>query len=364
MNDENSSTNKEDVLDENSTQLLSKERRAFMGTSAAVAATLSSGGIFMGGMSAPAIVGAATKPASERKFVFSTPFSGQDSFTGQIGGLNAGIEQFGGELTIVDGGFDLKKQNDQIAASAASKPDAMIVLAVDPVGCSKAVDAAAKQVPMFLMDSLVPNAQFVCAGFHNNYGMGQQTMEYTAKRLGGKGKIAVMELPINEAWGARDIGRENVLKKYPDIEVVARWAFDPTGKTTPRSAADGFLAAHDDLDAIWCAWDNAAMEASLAILAAGRADKIFTTGTDGGKAAFEVMASGGPFQFTCAQSFFAQAFDLVSFAHDHLDGKPVPRVAINPVVNVDVEMLQKAGDKAPEYDKVGGLEALGWTRNL
>ncbi|MEP3277499.1 MAG: sugar ABC transporter substrate-binding protein [Stappiaceae bacterium] len=336
------------------------DRRTFVGASALVAATAS-----VVTLATPHVAKAATKPRAERKFAFSTPFSGQDSFSGQIGGLNQAIKDHGGELTVSDASFDLKKQNDQIAALAASKPDALLILAVDPVGCSRAVDAAAKSgVPVFLMDSYVPNATAVTCGFHNNYGMGQMTMEYMAKRLNGKGKIAVMELPINEAWNMRDFGRENVLTRYPDIDVVGNWAFDPTGKTTPRSAADGFLAAHEDLDAIWCAWDNAAMEASLGILAAGKSDKVFTTGTDGGKAAFEVLKSGGPFAFTCAQSFYSQAYDLLVFAHQHLDGKPVPRMVINPVYAVDKATLDKAGDLANDYDKVGVPEQLGWIRSL
>ena len=337
-------------------------RRSFL-TAAAVATAAASAGqtLFV-----PSIARAQTKKdPKDMKFAFSTPFSGQDSFSGQIGGLNQGIEDFGGELTISDASFDLKKQNDQIAALAASKPDALIILPVDPVGVSNAVDAAAKSgVPIFLMDSYVPNATAVTAGFHNNYGMGQITMEYVAERLGGKGKIGVMELPINEAWGARDLGRRAVLTKYPDIEIVASWAFDPTGKTTPRSAADGFLAAHPDLDAIWCAWDNAAMEASLAVLAAGRADTVFTTGTDGGPAAFEVLRSGGPFSFTCAQSFYAQAYDLLGFAHQHLQGESVPRMVVNPVYAVDKELLDSSGPEADNYDKVGVAESLGWTRVL
>jgi len=207
------------------------DRRTFLGATAAVATA----GVAASALLAPSVARAQTKSAAEMKFAFSTPFSGQDSFSGQIGGLNQAIKDLGGELTIADASFDLKKQNDQIAALAASKPDALLILPVDPVGVSKAVDAASKSgVPIFLMDSYVPNATAVTAAFHNNYGMGQVTMQYMADRLSGKGKIAVMELPINEAWNARDFGRESILARYPDVEVVSRWAFDPSGKTTPR----------------------------------------------------------------------------------------------------------------------------------
>lgn len=343
----------------------SPERRQFLSGSALLAAGATVGATMGASLGMPAVARAqAARPRDERVFAFSTPFSGQDSFSGQIGGLNKGIEDFGGELTTADASFDLRRQNDQIGALAASNPDALIILPVDPVGVSNAVAAAvASGVPVFLMDSYVPGATAAMVGMHNNFGMGLITTDYMIGRLGGSGKIAAMELPINEAWNMRDMAFEYRLRQFPEIEVVAKWAFDPTGSVTPRAAADSFLTAHPDLDAIWCSWDNAAMEASLAAIAAGRPE-IFTTGIDGGPAAFEVLRSGGPFSFTAAQSFFSQAYDMIYYAHEHLDGNNVPRMMINPVYGVDHEMLESAGELADTYDQAGVPEQLGWKRTL
>lgn len=350
----------EDNNDTNKDLKFELNRRSFIGAGAMIAATASAANLIT-----PGVAKAQAKDPKDVKFAFSTPFSGQDSFSGQIGGLNEGIKQFGGTLNIADASFDLKKQNDQIASLVASKPDILIILPVDPVGVSNAMQAAvAAGVPVFLMDSYVPGATAVSVGMHNNYGMGQLSAQYMAKRLGGKGKIATMSLTINEAWDMRSRGLENVLLQYPDIEVVANWDFDPTGKVTPRAAADSFLTAQADLNAMWCAWDNAAMEASLAILAAGRGDQVFTTGIDGGKAAFEVIKSGGPFSFTVAQSFFSQAYDTIYFGHQHLQGKPVPRFIINPAYGVTIDDLKDKGDLVNDYDKVGVAEKLGWERDL
>jgi ribose transport system substrate-binding protein len=337
-------------------------RRGFVGVGALIGATAS-----VAGLSIPGIARAQVKKKDPKdvKFVFSTPFSGQDSFSGQIGGLNAGVKKYGGTLTITDASFNVKKQNDQIAASVAARPDILIVLPTDPVGCSNAVRAAAESgIPVFMMDSYVVNVTTPYVGMHNDFGMGQLSAQYMAKRLKGKGKIATMSLPINEAWDMRSRGLEYVLRDYPDIKVVADWPLDISGKVTPRAAADSFLASHTDLDAIWCAWDGAGMEAGLAVLAAGRGEKIFTTGIDGGKQAFEVIRSGSPFVFTVAQSFYLQAYDIVYWAHQHLAGKPVPRLVINPAFAVSAAELKGKGDLANDYDKPGVPEKLGWTRAL
>lgn len=328
---------------------------------------LRGGAMFVGAALASSLAAPGLVRAEDRKLkmAFATPFSGQDSFSGTIGGIQAAAKDLGIEMTISDAAFDVKKQNDQITALVASKPDALIILAFDPVGSSQAIAAAtASDVPVFLIQGLVPHATAVTTSIHNDYGMGQETARYMVDRLGGTGKIAVMELAFNENWNMRTLGMRDYVAQHPGIEIVGNWTFDATGKTTPRTAADAFLAANDDLAAIWCAWDNAAMEASLAIMAAGKADTIFTVGADGGSAAFEVLRSGGPFVYTVAQSFYVQAYNIVAFAHRHLNGGAVPRVVVEPVFAVDKAMLDAAGERANDYDKPGVAAELGWTRAL
>ena len=299
------------------------------------------------------------------KFAFSTPFSGQDSFTGTIGGLKVSIEQMGGELSISDASFDLKKQNDQIGAIVASKPDIFIVLPVDPVGCANAIQKAVDAgIPTFVLDTTVPGVATTQNSFHDNFGMGAVTARWLAEQLGGKGKIAAMQLPINETWNQRDMGMTFALRDYPEVEVVDTWAFDPTGKVTPRAAADAFFTANPDLAGIWSAWDNAGMEAGLAALAAGRPDVIIT-GIDGGAAAFENIRSGGPFKATVTQSFFAQAAAPVYYAHQLLQGNPVPRTVLHPSYLVTAADLEGHDpDLAARYDEPGIAEQLGWQRVL
>ncbi len=326
---------------------------------AAVAST--AGGI---SLATPSIVRAQGYDKDKVKFAFSTPFSGQDSFTGTIGGLKKGVEIYGGELSISDASFDLKKQNDQIAAIVASRPDVFIVLPVDPVGCANAIDGAVEAgIPTFVLDTVVPGVAANQFSFHDNFGMGQVNARWMAERLGGKGKIGALQLELNETWNQRDMGMEFALRDFPEIEVVATWTLDPTGKVTPRAAADSFLTAHPDISAIWAAWDNAAMEAALAALAAGRPD-VFTVGIDGGPAAFENIRSGGPFKFTCTQSFYSQAIVPVLYAHELLQGRRIPRTVLHPSFAVSAAELEGRGDLVNRWDEPGVPEQLGWKRVL
>ncbi|MGY2844266.1 ribose transport system substrate-binding protein [Bradyrhizobium sp. USDA 4509] len=327
-------------------------RRDVLGAGAgvALAATLGKPGL------------AVAKSPKDLNFSLSVPFTGQDSFRHIIAGYKDAVAKLGGTLTIADSNWDVKKQTDQIASFVASKPDALFVLPADPAAVSKAVVAATEAgIPTFLCDSYVPGATVNSVSMHNNFGMGAATAEYICKRLNGKGRIAIVNLPSNEAWDMRSHGMRFVLYRYPDIKVVAEWAFSLTGSVTPRQAVDNMLTAHQDIDAIWNAWDGAAIGAALAIRAAGR-ENIFVTGIDGGKQAFEYIKSGTAFCYTIAQSFYEEAYLSVYCAHEVLAGRPAPRIIVNAAYGVTKEML--SGDIPDDYDQPGVAAKLGWQRIL
>jgi ribose transport system substrate-binding protein len=325
-------------------------------------AILAAGGVLAAATTLDMRRPALAKDAKDYQFCVSMPFTGLDSYKHQILGFKDAVDKLGGKLTIADANYDVKKQADQIAAFVASKPDALIVLPADPAGVSKAVQAALKaDVLTLLCDSYVPGVTVPTVSMGDDFGFGTLSAEYLCKRLNGKGKIATITLPENEAWDMRTLGMEFVLKRYPNIEVVANWGYDTTGKVTPRDAADSMLAAHRDVDAIWTGWDGAAIAAALAIKAAGR-DNVFTTGIDGGKQAFEYIQAGSPFCYTVAQSFYQQAYFDVYYAHELLAGRSAPRIVINAAFAVTKDML-KSG--IPDnYDQFGVAETLGWHRSL
>ncbi len=85
---------------------------------------------------------------------------------------------------------------------------------------------------------------------------------------------------------------------------------------------DNMLTAHPDLNGIWAAWDQAAIEATLAVMAAQRTD-MFVTGIDGGKPALRGTSS------PARHFFFTRRAELLSgklcrrstVAHEYLAGR-------------------------------------------
>ena len=300
--------------------------------------------------------------AAERTFAASLGWTTYDSGRHLQDGFNAAVKELGGRLTTTDAGFDARQQSDQIDSLIASKPEALFITPADAVAIAPAVQRAiASGIPVFCADSSVPGAMVTTTAMSSNFGMGQQSCEYICKALNGKGKIARVMLPQNESWDQRTLGMEWTLRRYPDVQIVTEWAFALAGNVTPRQAVDNILTSNPDVNAIWCAWDGASVEGTLAARAAGRSDLILT-GIDGGSQAFNYIAAGTPLKLSMAQSFYEMAYASVFYAHEALAGRKTPRLVITPTYAVTQDMLQNG--IPDDYDVPGRAGELGWARAL
>lgn len=280
-----------------------------------------------------------------------------------VNGYKDAVESLGGELTIADANYDIKKQADQILAFVESKPDAIFITPADAAAISPAVQqAVASGIPIFVGDSYVPGVTVTSTAMSNNFGLGAYPAQYIADQLGGAGKVALVSLPSNESWDQRTLGAKSVFVRYPDIEIVSEIAFALGGSTTPRQVVDQILTANPELDAIWCAWDGAASEGTLAIRASGR--DVMITGIDGGQQSFEYIAAGSPFKLTMAQSFYEMAYMNAFYAVEVANGRGAPRFVITSTYAVTQDSLAGMDQMPDTYDQPGEAAKLGWNRVL
>lgn len=277
-------------------------------------------------------------------------------------GYKEAFAEYGWEATFANANYDPKLQSEQIDAFIKLKPDAMFLNCSDPAGITAAVQRAVDAgIPVFTSDCYIAGVKAVTQIASNNYGMGMYNMQYILDQIGGKGKIGMIGLPNNETWDLRELGARYVLSNYPDIELVY-WPYDSTGAVTATQAITNMITANPDLKAIWCAWDDAAMQGAIAAEAAGKGDIIFT-GIDGSEAAFTQLQAGGGFKLTMAQSVYWMSAMDVYYANEYLLGNKTPRFVVAPVYAVTKEVL----DAVPadlvswDYDKPGYEKTLGWT---
>lgn len=116
----------------------------------------------------------------------------------------------------------------------------------------------------------------------DNKAFGRRSAEYMVEKLGGKGKIAVLEgIPISVNTDRVEAAMA-VFKRYPGIEIVAR----DTGmwnREKAQKVMENMLVNNPRIDAVWAADDDMALGVEIALKAAGRDKDIWILGGGGMK---------------------------------------------------------------------------------
>src|SRR5947209_2856123 len=122
--------------------------------------------------------------------------------------------------------------------------------------------------------------------------IGRDIASWTAQRIGGKGKVAMISGPPGApTFRNLNEGYLEVMAKYPSISVVARNEGALTRERGLKVAEDA-LVAHPDLAAIYTANDDVALGAAQAVAASGRVGKTIVTGMNGVPPALKAVKDG------------------------------------------------------------------------
>ena len=122
--------------------------------------------------------------------------------------------------------------------------------------------------------------------------IGRDIAEWTAKQIGGKGKVAMLLGPSG-APTFRNLsdGYTEVMGKHPQITVAFKTDGPLTRERGVKHAEDA-LVANPDLAAIYTANDDVALGAMQAVIAAGRQGKTIVTGMNGVPPALRAVKEG------------------------------------------------------------------------
>ena len=169
----------------------------------------------------------------------------------------------------------------------------ILISPIDAVGVNAAYDAAAAaKVPIISVarGSASPNQTLHVAMDEKQ--VGRDIAEWTAKRLGGKGKVMLIGGPSG-APTFRNLaeGYAEVMARYPGVAIVGKTEGPLTRERGLKNAEDA-LVANPEIVAIYCANDDVALGASQAVVAAGRKGKTFVTGMNGVPPALKAVKDG------------------------------------------------------------------------
>ena len=223
-------------------------------------------------------------------------------YIAMLRGIRARAQELGWDVATVSANEDKLKQINGVQDLVARGVKGILISPIDAVGVNAAYDAAAAKIPIVSVarGSASPNQTIHVAMDEKQ--IGRDIAEWTAKQLGGKGKVALLMGPSG-APTFRNLGDgyAEVMAKYPGIQIV----FQPDGPLTRERGvkqAEDALVANPDLAAIYTANDDVALGAMQAVNAANRKGKTLVTGMNGVPPALRAVKEEQPGDDGRAQS--------------------------------------------------------------
>jgi ribose transport system substrate-binding protein len=229
-------------------------------------------------------------------------------------------------------------------------------LCVTPSGSREIVPAIEKAnraaIPVIIVDTRVdPKAMSESNGKiatfigSDNYEGGKLAGEFIAKRLGGKGTVAVLEgIPGHETGDSRLKGFRDAIKATPGIEIVA-------SQTANWERDQGFnvfqniLQSHPDVQAVFACSDLMALGAVEAIAAAKKTGQIAVVGFDASNEAREAVQQA-KMDATVAQSPSEMGALAVENAYRVIKGEQV-----KPEFVVPIKLITKENAAVTDVNK-------------
>jgi ribose transport system substrate-binding protein len=214
-------------------------------------------------------------------------------------------------------------------------------LCVTPSGSREIVPAIDKanraNIPVVIVDTRVDAKALSESGGRvatfigsDNYEGGKIAGEFLAKKLGGKGKVAVLEgIPGHETGDSRLRGFREALKASPGVEIVA-------SQTANWERDQGFnvfqniLQSHPDVQAVFACSDLMALGAVEAVAAAKKTGQIAVVGFDATAEARKAI-TGGTMDASVAQSPAQMGALAVENAFKLLKGEQVNSEFVVPI---------------------------------
>lgn len=224
--------------------------------------------------------------------------------------LTEETEAKGISITVTDAGGDTNVQNGQIDDFIVQNVNVISTISNDLDGSVPALESArAAGLPYVSFLTSVSGGEdyegYIYVG-STNYDAGTQQGEYLCETFPDGAKVLYFTgAPNDQQYIDRKDGLEDALAENSAIEILDEYNVE-NSKDLGMSTAEDCLLSYDDIDAIVCQSDDAALGVVEALKSAGKLDEIKVLGVDGND---EALASikAGEMAMTALQDARAQA---------------------------------------------------------
>lgn len=264
-------------------------------------------------------------------------------------GLQQAADDTDLELQIAQSDGDAQKQVQNMNQFLVSGVGSLVTLQVNPQAQAPVMEEAmgkgvAVQSVIFGPSTVQANG--------TQYQMGEElakvAQDWIESELGGKAKVAILNLDSLPAVRPRFQAIRDVLAEMPGVEVVADVEPSTTDSDGGFKTMSTLIQQTPDIEVV-LGVDATSLGALAALEAAHKAtDRTFIGGFDGEKQALDEIASGGPFKATVTTQPSIMAYTMGRFAADWLDGKTIPQgICIKPrAISGSEDVEQYRADEA------------------
>jgi ribose transport system substrate-binding protein len=267
---------------------------------------------------------AASAAGKPRTVAIVTPYMANETTKYVIGKLKEDCEQKGWKVNVTDTAGDFGLLVGRIRDAVAQKVDAIVLGMGDPAQMTAGLDAAEKaKIPVFGLDAGLAKGVLLNVTSDNS-DLGKASAKALADALGGKGRVVMFTHDPHPGVRERAAAAAAYFATLPGIQVVEKKHIEVPGPLDfARKLTQDLLVANPakgSIAGVWAGWDEPAMGAVQAAIAAGRTE-IKVVGIDGTPFARAEIAKKGPFLASVAQDFDAMAAKVAELIEGTLDGK-------------------------------------------
>ena len=257
------------------------------------------------------------------------------------------------EVQAGDNETDSTGENAKISTLAGQNYNCFGVVPVNATNViTPLVPVARKQTPILNLDTQIdPNASQQAgvsyASFigSDNLSAGQQAAKALMDRMGGGGKVALLQGIAGEQNG---INRQKGFTEAGagKLDIVAAQPAD-YDQAKAQTVTDAILKAHPDITGIFAANDTMGLGAAQSVKNAGLAGKVSIISVDGITAALQAVKSG-ELNGTISQYPYAEGQMAVQACTRLIRHQPVPNRVVAPIQLIDSSNVDKAISAFPQ----------------
>lgn len=225
------------------------------------------------------------------------------------------------DYVVADGTMEAHTNNIETLIGKGLK--VMIVVGGDADGLKPMQNLAVeKGVALISADTGLIGPGVLTDVTSDNKLIGEFMAYFLIAKLDGEGEIVVFREPYYTPCRIRWEGAKAIFNQYPGIKIVGDTAVEfPEGTPQAMTAMESHLIAHPEIKGVWAVYDQPALGAIQALLAAGKKD-VVVVGADGDRVNIvDYIVKGLIQKGTVAQDSGAMGRIIADVAVQYLKGE-------------------------------------------